>query len=42
MTKSELENWAKIKAALEQSGNTESFYYRRACEILKGKPDPLR
>jgi len=34
-------NWVKIKNALEASGNTENFYYTRACEIVKGRPDPI-
>ena len=34
-------NWVRIKEALEESGNTESFYYRRACAIVSGAPDPM-
>lgn len=35
------ENWAKIKKAFEESGNTNNMFYRRACEIIKTKKDPL-
>ena len=34
-------NWVRIKEALEESGNTENFYYRRACAIVSGAPDPM-
>ena len=37
----EIENWGKIKAALEAAGKTDSFYYRRAVSILAGKDDPI-
>lgn len=37
----EFSNWVKVKNALEASGNTENFYYTRACEIVKGRPDPI-
>lgn len=35
-------NWAKIKEALEQAGKTDSMFYKRALEILAGRPDPLQ
>jgi len=35
-----LENWRKIKAALEKAGKTDCDYYRRAVVILRGQPDP--
>ena len=41
MGKDEIENWAKIKAALEAAGKTDCMYYRRACSILSGQQDPL-
>ena len=41
MEKDEIENWAKIKAALEAAGKTDCMYYRRACSILSGQQDPL-
>jgi hypothetical protein len=37
-----LENWRKIKAALEKAGKTDCDYYRRAVVILRGHPDPWR
>tara|TARA_Y100000401_G_scaffold95416_1_gene82144 strand:+ start:60 stop:206 length:147 start_codon:yes stop_codon:yes gene_type:complete len=41
MDKDELENWQKIKDALEAADKTDSFYYHRACAIVDGKSDPL-
>lgn len=35
-----LENWAKVKAALEAAGKTSSPFYARACAIVRGLPDP--
>lgn len=35
-------NWLKIKQMLEQTGKTDCFFYRRACALLEGKPDPLK
>jgi len=35
------DNWVKIKATFEASGNTNNMFYRRACEIVKTKKDPL-
>lgn len=37
----DLENWRKVKAALEAAGKTDNWYYRRAVAILAGRPDPL-
>ena len=31
----------KIKATFEESGNTDNMFYKRACEIVKTKNDPL-
>jgi len=42
MNEKELENWRKVKEALEESGNTKSEYYRRAVAIVSGLPDPLK
>lgn len=42
MDKQELENWKKVKIALEEAGKTDTYYYKRAIEISKGKPDPLQ
>ena len=41
MDKTSFENWVRVKEALEESGNTENFYYRRACAIVSGAPDPM-
>ena len=35
------ENWVKIKTTFEASGNTNNMFYRRACEIVKTKKDPI-
>lgn len=42
MDKQELENWQRVKDALEAADKTDSFYYKRAVAILEGKPDPLK
>tara|TARA_B100001094_G_C18076659_1_gene742980 strand:- start:124 stop:252 length:129 start_codon:yes stop_codon:yes gene_type:complete len=42
MDKRELENWAKIKEALEEADKTDSMFYKRAKAITEGKPDPLK
>lgn len=34
-------NWVRIKEAFDASGNTNNMFYRRACEILKTRKDPL-
>ena len=34
-------NWVKVKETFEQSGNTDNMFYRRACAIVSGQPDPL-
>ena len=36
-----LENWVRIKRALERAGKTESFFYKSAVNILRGRPDPI-
>jgi hypothetical protein len=35
-------NWVKIKETFEESGNMNNMFYRRACEIVKTKQDPLK
>jgi len=35
------QNWVKIKATFESSGNTNNMFYQRACEIVRTKRDPL-
>ena len=42
MKNQELENWERIKEAMEESGNTENFYYTRALAITAGFPDPMK
>lgn len=36
-----LDNWRKVKEALETAGKTDSFFYTRACAILRGEKDPI-
>jgi hypothetical protein len=35
------QNWQKVKTALEESGKTDCFLYKRACAILKTGLDPM-
>jgi len=35
------DNWVKIKKTFEESGNLDNMFYKRACEIIKNKRDPL-
>ena len=41
MEHDELNNWRKLAAELEASGETESKFYERAKMITLGYPDPL-
>ena len=41
MDKHTYENWVKVKETFEASGNTDNFFYQRACAIVTGGPDPL-
>ena len=34
-------NWVKVKETFEASGNTNNFFYKRACAIVGGGSDPL-
>jgi hypothetical protein len=34
-------NWVKVKQTFEASGNTDNFFYKRACAIVAGGSDPL-
>mgnify|MGYP007097497976 FL=1 len=34
-------NWVKVKETFESSGNTNNFFYQRACAIVGGAPDPI-
>ncbi len=33
-------NWVKIKETFEASGNTDNFFYKRACAIVVNRKDP--
>ena len=38
----QIENWKKVKEALEKSGKTDSYFYKRAVAILTtGRDLPL-
>ena len=41
MDKQEIDNWKKVKEALEEADKTDSMFYKRAVAIIAGKPDPL-
>ena len=41
MDRRTLENWQKVKEALEKAGKTDCWYYKRAVAIVAGKRDPL-
>jgi hypothetical protein len=42
MESDQLNNWRKVKAALEAAGKTDTDIYRRACAVLRGaNPDSL-
>lgn len=41
MDKYTLDNWQKVKEALEVAGKTDSYYYKRAVAIIGGEKDPL-
>lgn len=36
------QNWLKIKETFEKNGTTDNYYYKRACAIVGGLPDPLK
>lgn len=42
MDKNEIENWKKVKEALEKAEKTDCYFYKRAIDIINGKPDPLQ
>tara|TARA_Y100000287_G_scaffold104794_1_gene83929 strand:- start:118 stop:273 length:156 start_codon:yes stop_codon:yes gene_type:complete len=37
----ELANWTRIKEVFEENGTTDNYFYRRACAIVRGEPDPM-
>ena len=41
MDKDTVENWKKVKEALEEAGKTDSQFYIRAVAIVEGRPDPM-
>ena len=41
MDDNSLNNWIKIKQTFEESGNINNMYYKRACEIVATRKDPL-
>tara|TARA_B100001059_G_C17412722_1_gene369263 strand:- start:80 stop:235 length:156 start_codon:yes stop_codon:yes gene_type:complete len=41
MHSEEYANWVKIKETFEESGNTDNYFYIRACAIVSGAPDPI-
>jgi len=40
MNQRTLENWKKVKEALEQAGKTKGDIYRRAVAVVKSGSDP--
>jgi hypothetical protein len=41
MDQREIDNWKKVKAALEAAGKTDCFFYERAVAITNKQPDPI-
>jgi hypothetical protein len=42
MDQNTINNWIKVKSALEAAGKIDNQYYKRAVEICAGRPDPLQ
>ena len=38
----QIENWRKVKQALEAAGKTDCYFYKRAVSIIKTGRDPMR
>ena len=38
----EFSNWEKIKETFEENGTIDNYYYKRACAIVAGQPDPMK
>ena len=38
----EFANWAIIKEKFEENDTTNNYYYKRACAIVGGQPDPMK
>ena len=41
MDKYEIDNWKRIKESMESAEATDNYFYKRACAIVSGRPDPL-
>jgi hypothetical protein len=42
LSSEEVNNWAKVKEALEKAGKTDCYFYKRAVSIIdKGRDLPL-
>ena len=41
-TPEELDNWRKVKKALEVANKTDCYFYQRACAILDTGRDPMK
>ena len=42
MDQREIDNWKKVKAALEAAGKTDCMFYKRAVSIANGGKDLLK
>ena len=44
MKEDELKNWERIKEYFETlpDHKRDNMFYKRACDIVQGKPDPLK
>ena len=42
MQPDEFANWAIIKETFEENGTIDNYYYKRACAIVAGQPDPMK
>ena len=38
----QIENWRKVKQALENAGKTDCYFYKRAVSIIETGRDPMR
>jgi hypothetical protein len=38
----QIENWKRVKEALEESGKTDCLFYKRAVSIMKTGRDPIK
>ena len=41
MDQAEIDNWVRIAEKMEETGDTESWFYLRARAIADGKGDPM-